>query len=366
MSENNAPLSGVKIVEFDAIGPVPLAAMILADLGAEVIRITRPAAMGAGAWDDVGGAVLHRDRDFLAMDLKDPDDRERLLDVIALADGLIEGLRPGVMERLGLGPDICQARNPRLVYGRMTGWGQTGPLAKSAGHDINYIAITGALHAMGRPEEPPPVPLNLVGDYGGGTMFLVTGMLAGLLSARNTGKGQVVDACITDGVASLMSLFHAWLPSGLWRDQPSANLLDGAAPFYRCYRCADGRDVAVGCLEPQFFALMIERLGLTDRGYDQQDRSGWPAMQADFAAVFATKSRDEWAEVFAGTDACVTPVLSMTEAPGHPHNKARETFVTRNGVMQAAPAPRLSGSQGCLRDPLEAALEDVVTRWRGG
>ncbi|MDI1296409.1 MAG: CaiB/BaiF CoA-transferase family protein, partial [bacterium] len=248
-------------------------------------------------------------------------------------------------------------------FGRMTGWGQSGPLAMRAGHDINYLSITGALHAMGDKGAPPPVPLNLVGDYGGGAMFLIFGLLSALLSAQKTGQGQVVDACITDGVASLMSLFYAWQPRGLWADAPASNLLDGAAPFYRCYACADGRHVAVGCLEPKFFAQMVDGLGLADRAYKQNDRTGWPAMQADFENVFATRTRDEWADHFSTTDACVTPVLAMREAPEHPHNRARGTFLQRNGLAQPAPAPRLDGTMGAITETTTADIADIVRRW---
>ena len=364
MSDRREPLSGIRIVELDAIGPVPLAAMLLADLGADVVRIARPSEAGPGVWSDVGGDILHRSRDVAYLNLKDARDREQLLGLIEHADALVEGFRPGVMERLGLGPDVCLTRNPRLAYGRMTGWGQSGPLSRQAGHDINYIAITGALHAMGRTDDPPGVPLNLVGDYGGGAMFLVSGLLAAILSARRTGVGGVVDACIVDGVSSMMSLFYAWLPKGTWRDEPVSNLLDGGAPFYRCYRCADGRDVAVGCLEPQFFAEMVRGLGLEDRGYDQNDQSGWPAMAADFDAVFATRTRDEWAAYFANTDACVTPVLSMEEAPTHPHNRARRTFIERNVTAQPAPAPRITGMSSAPGEPHEASIAEVIARWR--
>lgn len=358
------PLQGVRIVEIDAIGPIPLAAMLLADMGAEIVRVARPPSMGAGAWDDVGGAILHRSRDVIYLNLKDEKDRKSLLDLIAQADGLIEGYRPGVMERLGLGPDICLARNPKLVFGRMTGWGQNGPLALRAGHDINYISVTGALHAMGDRQGPPPVPLNLVGDYGAGAMFLITGLLAALLSARATGEGQVVDACITDGVASLMSLFYAWHPNGLWKDAPASNLLDGAAPFYRCYQCADGKHVAVGCLEPQFFAQMIAGLNLQDHTYNQNDPDGWPAMQADFERVFATRTRDQWADTFAETDACVTPVLSMEEAPLHPHNVVRGTFVQKDLHVQPAPAPRFSQMPGDIRASHENNITTLLARWK--
>ncbi|TVV77157.1 CaiB/BaiF CoA transferase family protein [Sphingomonas solaris] len=363
MTARTGPLAGVRIVEIDAIGPIPLAAMLLADMGADVIRIARPPGAVAAAWDDVGGDVLHRSRDVVWLNLKAPADRDALLDLIDRADALIEGYRPGVMERLGIGPEACLARNPRLVFGRMTGWGQTGPLALRAGHDLNYLAITGALHAMGDGMSPPPVPLNLVGDYGGGAMFLIAGLLAAILSARSTGRGQVVDAAITDGVPALMSLFHAWTPKGLWLDAPASNLLDGASPFYRCYRCADGRDVAVGCLEPQFFAQMVEALDLADRGYDQADRAGWPAMEADLAAVFYSRPRDHWAALFAQTDACVTPVLSLAEAPLHPHNIARHSFVTRHGEAQPAPAPKMNGTPPTITEPGETTVTAAIARW---
>lgn len=363
MTRSTGPLAGVRIVEIDAIGPVPLAAMLLADMGAEIVRVARPPSAGAGAWDDVGGDILHRSRAVTYLNLKDAGDRESLLSLIKNADALIEGYRPGVMERLGLGPDACLARNPAFVFGRMTGWGQSGPLALRAGHDINYLSITGALHGMGDGAGPPPVPLNLVGDYGGGAMFLIAGLLAAILSARATGKGQVVDACITDGVPSLMSLFYAWEPKGLWKDAPASNLLDGAAPFYRCYRCADGRDIAVGCLEPQFFAQMVKGLGLEDRGYRQDDRADWPRMEADLAACFASRPRDEWGALFAETDACVTPVLSMAEAPGHPHNAARGSFVTRGAIAQPAPAPRFSATAGAIAEPETLTIDAALARW---
>lgn len=356
------PLAGIRIIEIDAIGPIPLAAMLLAGLGADMIRVARPPG-GGSAWDDVGGDILHRGRDVLHLNLKDAADRERLLALVERADGLIEGYRPGVMERLGIGPDECLARNPRLVFGRMTGWGQTGPLALRAGHDINYLAITGALHAIGDGQAPPTVPLNLVGDYGGGAMFLIAGLLAGLLSAKTTGQGRVVDACITDGTAALMSLFYAWLPKGLWVDAPASNLLDGGAPFYRCYACADGRYVAVGALEPQFFAQLLAGLGLTERGYDQNDRASWSIMADDFAAAFAGAPRDTWAERFADTDACVSPVLSMAEAPDHPHNRARRTFACEQGIVQPMIAPRLSGVEGSLAAPRIVSIEDAIAGW---
>lgn len=354
------PLAGVRLVEMDAIGPVPLAGMILSGLGADIVRVARP---GQGAWADVGAAVLHRGRTHVALDLKQAVDRDRLLDLLAHADGLIEGSRPGVMERLGLGPEVCLARNPRLVYGRVTGWGQTGPLAQAAGHDINYIALTGALHAMGDAGGRPPVPLNLVGDYAGGTMFLALGMVSAILSARATGVGQVVDAAMVDGVATLMSLFQAFLATGQWTDARGVNLLDGSAPFYRCYACADGGHVAVGALEPQFFARLLAGLGIDPADFVQDDRAGWPAMERRFAAIFAGHPRDHWEARFAGTDACVTPVLSMREAADHPANRARGVFVEHDGVAQAAPAPRLSATPGTIGESRSVDIAAAIARW---
>lgn len=353
------PLAGIRIVEFDAIGPVPLAAMILADLGCDVVRIGR---------DDgraMGGGVLQRGRSHVSLDLKNPVERDQALDLIARADGLIEGLRPGVMERLGLGPDTCLVRHPALVYGRMTGWGQSGPRAQRAGHDINYIAVTGALHAMGNKDAPPMPPLNLVGDYGGGTMFLVTGMLAALLSAKASGQGQVVDAAMTDGTAVLTAMFRAFLANGMWRDEREANLLDGHAPFYRCYTCADGKFIAVGALEPQFFALLLAGLDIAADRFVQHDRSCWGEMAALFATTFASRSRNEWAAVFEQTDACVAPVLSFAEALDDPHNAARGTFVTDRGVVQPAPAPRFSRTPAFVDRSAEGESDvaTVLVRW---
>lgn len=343
MTKITGPLAGVRIVEMDAIGPVPLAAMVLADLGCEIVRIAR--APGSGqTWGDTGGVVLNRNRKHVHLDLKSPADREQALALIEKADGLIEGFRPGVMERLGLGPDVCLARNPRLVFTRMTGWGQIGPLALRAGHDINYIAITGALHAMGNPEVPPVPPLNMVGDYGGGAMFAVVGLLSAILSARATGAGQVVDVAMTDGTAALTSFFHAFTASGLWSDQRGANLLDGSKPFYRCYACAEGGHVAVGPLERQFFAQLLTGLGIAQDRFVQYDPAGWPEMEAAFAAAFLTRTRDQWDEVFRDTDACVSPVLSFSEAAHHPHNRDRATLVELDGVTQPAPAPRFAAT----------------------
>ena len=357
------PLSGLRILEFDGLGPVTFAGMVLADLGAEVLRLCRSADAGPAAFSEVGGAVLHRGRTPVGVNLKDPADLAGVLDLIGSADALIEGFRPGVMERLGLGPDVCADRNGRLVYGRITGWGQTGPMAQQVGHDINYIALSGALHAMGEPDRPPRPPLNLVGDYGGGAMMLVTGVLAALLEARTTGRGRVVDAAMTDGSALLMSLFQALGVRGLWSESRGANLLDGGAPFYRCYACADGRFIAVGALEPQFYDALITGLGLTHEEAPQLDLAAWPALHARFEAIFATRDRDDWAADFRDTNACVTPVLTGVEAARHPHNVARGTFVDP-GVLQAAPAPRFNGTPAePASEEASISLVDARSRW---
>lgn len=357
------PLSGLRILEFDGLGPVTFAGMVLADLGAEVLRLTRSADAGAPVFSEVGGAVLHRARPAVSVNLKDSEDQARVLQLIDGADALIEGFRPGVMERLGLGPDVCAARNPRLVYGRITGWGQTGPMAHQVGHDINYIALSGALHPLGEPDRPPRAPLNLLGDYGGGAMMLVTGLLAGLLEARTTGKGQVIDAAMTDGSALLMSLFHALAAKGLWSEARGANLLDGGAPFYRCYRCRDDRFVAVGALEPHFYAALIAGLELEPASAPQYDLAGWPALHARLEAVFATRDRDDWAARFERTDACVTAVLTPAEAARHPHNLARKTFVDGETV-QAAPAPRFGGTDPLAApQPQSLTLDGAVRLW---
>jgi alpha-methylacyl-CoA racemase len=357
----SGPLDGVRLIEMDAIGPLPLCGMILSGLGADIIRITRPG--GQGAWNDVGEAVVLRGRRNLALNLKDEADRSILLELVKHSDGLLEGARPGVMERLGLGPDECLGQNPRLVYGRMTGWGQDGPLRLAAGHDINYIAMTGALHAIGKAGHEPTVPLNLVGDYAGGAMFLALGTVSALHSAKSTGKGQVVDVAMVDGVANLLSLFHAFLSTGSWQDEPSSNLLDGAAPFYRCYACKGGGHVAVGALEPQFFAQLLEGLEIPADRYDQDDRSQWPTMEAEFAELFANRTRQDWEERFAGTDACVSPVLSMREAMTHPVNTARRVFMEHGGVAQAAPAPRFSATPGQVRETTTLSPAQALDAW---
>jgi alpha-methylacyl-CoA racemase len=337
----SGPLTGLRVIELAGIGPGPHAAMVLADLGADVVRVERP----SGGLDLAGGAQDHtlRGRRSLAANLKDPDDQRLLLDLVEKADVLLEGFRPGVTERLGIGPDECLARNPRLIYGRMTGWGQDGPLADRAGHDINYISLTGALHAIGRAGERPVPPLNLVGDYGGGSMLMVIGLLAALWERDRSGQGQVVDAAMVDGAGLINHLVWSLRSIGFWSDTPASNMLDGAAPFYDTYTCSDGGHVAVGAIEPQFYAALLDGLGLTGEDLPNQlDRDAWPGLKERFAAVFATRTRDEWAAVFEGTDACVTPVLSYAEAPQHPHLSARETFAELNGAMQPSPAPRFS------------------------
>ena len=335
-------LTGLKIIELAGIGPAPFAGMMLADHGAEVIRIDRP---GARSMVPTEKDVLLRGRTTIAVDLKTAQGAQVVRDLAAGADGLIEGFRPGVMERLGLGPDVLLADNPRLVFGRMTGWGQTGPWAQSAGHDIDYIALAGALHAFGRAGEKPTPPVNMVGDFGGGGMLLAFGMLAGLLSAARTGAGQVIDCAMVDGAALLMSMVWGFAGAGFWRDKRGVNLLDTGAHFYDTYETSDGKHLAVGAIEPQFYAELRRIAGMTDDAFDSQmDPSAWRGLKERCATIFATRTRDEWCALFDGTDACVAPVLSLGEAPLHPHNAARGTFVEAGGVMQPAPAPRLAGT----------------------
>ncbi len=356
------PLSGVKILEFAGIGPGPFCAMLLSDLGAEVVRIDRKGAMGGSKHD-----VTSRGRRSVAVDLKSPDGKEAVLRLVEQADGLLEGFRPGVMERLGLGPDVCLARNPRLVYGRMTGWGQHGPLAHAAGHDLNYIALTGALHAMGRAGEAPPPPLNLVGDFGGGALYLAFGIAAGLFEAERSGQGQVIDAAMTDGAASLMAMFYGMRSAGFWSDERAANLLDGAAPFYDTYECACGKWVAIGSIEPQFYALLLEKTGITDPAFSaQMDKSQWPALKAKLATVLKSKTRDEWCALMEGTDVCFAPVLDFEEALAHPHNKARDTFVEVAGVPQPNAAPRFSRTKEAVQGPAPMVgehTEEALLDW---
>src|SRR4051812_4093530 len=333
--------------------------MLLAELGADVLRVDRPG--GGTRLVPPEGEVLHRSRPCAAVDLKSAEGRDVVLRLVDSADVLVEGLRPGVTERLGLGPDECLARNPRLVYARMTGWGQDGPLAARAGHDINYLGLTGALHAIGPAGKPVP-PLNIGADFGGGSMFLVVGILAALLERAGSGRGQVVDAAMVDGASSLISMIHGMLSAGVWTDRRQANLLDGGAPFYDTYECADGRHVAVGPLEPQFYAAFVEGLGLTGTlPGGQYDVEHWPEHRRMFAEVLATRTRDEWAAAFAGTDACVTPVLSLYEAPDHPHLVSRGTFVEQDGVPQPGPAPRFSRTPGGVRGGPRLAGQDTLT-----
>ncbi|WP_428481889.1 CaiB/BaiF CoA transferase family protein [Pyruvatibacter mobilis] len=349
------PLSGVKVLEFAGIGPGPFCAMLLSDMGADVIRVDRKGAQGGSKFD-----ITARGRKSIALDLKNPDAIETVLKLVEKADILQEGFRPGVMERLGLGPDVVLKRNPKIVYGRMTGWGQEGPLALAAGHDINYISLTGALHAIGPKEGKPVPPLNLVGDFGGGALYLAMGMLAALLSARETGKGQVVDTAMTDGATSLMSMFFGFMASGMWEDDRYRNMLDGGAHFYDTYECSDGKFISIGSIEPQFYALLREKAGLDDAAYDaQMDKSKWPELKDKIAAVFKTKSRDEWCGIMEGTDICFAPVLSIGEAKDHPHNKARETIVEIDGVVQPNVAPRFFGTPSEIQGPPPSAGGDT-------
>lgn len=338
----SGPLAGLKVVELAGIGPGPHAAMILGDLGAEVVRVDRPTGGLQLGSPDAPDPTL-RGRRRVAADLKTPAGRDTVLRLVERADVLLEGYRPGVTERLGVGPADCHARNPRLVYGRMTGWGQEGPMAQRAGHDINYISLTGALHAIGRAGQRPVPPLNLVGDFGGGSMLLVIGVMSALWEAQRSGQGQVVDAAMVDGVSVLNQMFWGLLAQKAWIDSPEHNLLDGHAPFYDTYTCSDGRHVAVGAIEPQFYAALLAGLGLADADLPHQfDRDRWVGTKARFTEVFATRTRDEWTAAFEGTDACVTPVLAFGEVADHPHLAARGTVVERDGVAQAAPAPRFS------------------------
>ena len=351
------PLEGLKVVELAGIGPGPFCAMMLADLGAKVIRIQRP-----GAQPDPAD-VTTRGRDTITLDLRDPEAVERVLGFVDRSDVLIEGFRPGVMERLGLGPERCLERNESLIYGRMTGWGQYGPLAKAAGHDLNYIALSGALHAMGRPADPPAPPLNLVGDFGGGAMLLAVGLLAALFERNISGRGQVIDAAMTDGSALLATMFYGLKGAGHWTNQRGENLLDGGAYFYDTYACADGKYVAIGAIEPQFHAELLRRCGLEDEAFDDQmDRARWPLLKMRLADVFRIHARDEWCAILEGTDVCFAPVLDWDEAPEHPHNRARETFVSVDGIVQPAPAPRFSRTPPAVPTAARISDPDCVSR----
>ncbi|MFJ3230613.1 CaiB/BaiF CoA transferase family protein [Streptomyces sp. NPDC086787] len=343
----HGPLAGVRVVELAGIGPGPFAGMLLADLGADVVRVDRPG--GAALSIDPAYDITNRNKRSVLVDLKSPDGPARVLDLAERADILIEGYRPGVAERLGVGPADCHARNPRLVYGRMTGWGQDGPLAQRAGHDIAYIAVTGTLGMIGAPDEPPAVPANLVGDYAGGSLYLVVGVLAALHHARATGTGQVVDAAIVDGAAHLAAMIHGMLAAGGWQDRRGVNLLDGGCPYYGTYETADGRHMAVGALEPQFYAEFLRLMDLDDLADARKDWARWGELRDRVADRFRTRTRDEWTAVFADSDACVAPVLSLGEAPHHPHLAARGTFTDHSGITQPAPAPRFSATPTTVR-----------------
>ncbi|MEV4945336.1 CaiB/BaiF CoA-transferase family protein [Streptomyces sp. NPDC053755] len=357
------PLRGVRVVELAGIGPGPFAAMLLADLGADVVRVDRPG--GAGLGIDPAYDLTNRNKRSVLVDLKVPHGPTAVLDLVERADILIEGYRPGVAERLGVGPDACLARNPRLVYGRMTGWGQDGPLAATAGHDLAYIALTGTLHMIGPdPDGPPTVPANLVGDYAGGSLYLVVGVLAALQHARAHGEGQVVDAAIVDGAAHLATMIHGMLAAGGWQDRRGVNLLDGGCPFYGTYETSDGGHMAVGALEQRFYDEFVTLLGIEETAPARQDPGRWDELRTAVADRFRTRTRDEWTAVFAGTDACVAPVLSLREAPAHPHLAARSTFVEHEGLTQPAPAPRFSRTPGAVRSGpvLPGADTDEVAR----
>ncbi|MDP6567012.1 MAG: CaiB/BaiF CoA-transferase family protein [Alphaproteobacteria bacterium] len=349
------PLAGVRIVEFAGIGPGPFCGMMLSDMGAEVIRVDRP-----GTPSDAPKDALSRGRKSLALNLKHPGAVDVALRLLASADGLIEGFRPGVMERLGLGPEVCLGRNPRLVYGRMTGWGQDGPLAGAAGHDTNYIALAGVLHTIGPKGRPPVMPLNLIGDFGGGGLLLAFGMACALFEARASGRGQVVDAAMVDGAATLASVIFARHSQGAYVDERESNILDGGSHFARAYETKDGRHISIVSLEPQFYDLLLEKLGLDkDRFAEQMSRERWPEYTEELEAIFKSKSRDEWCEILEGTDVCFAPVLSLAEAPRHPHNLARRTFVEHDGFLQAAPSPRFSRTAAGIQSASRAAGADT-------
>lgn len=362
------PLEQIKVVELAGIGPGPMCAMLLSDMGAEVIRITRLSSSGLGIPVPARFDLLARGRLQVPVDLHRPEGVELVLRLVGNADALIEGFRPGVMERMGLGPDECLRRNPRLVYGRMTGWGQEGPLAQAAGHDINYIALSGALHSFGRKGEPPLPPLNLVGDFGGGALYLAFGLVCGILNAKLSGQGQVVDAAMVDGASSLMTMFYGLKAMGVWSQARGENLLDTGAHFYEVYETADGKFVTVGALEPKFYKELLTRLGLDGEELPgQMDRSHWTEMKEKFRALFKSKTRQEWCKILEGTDSCFAPVLSMEEAPYHPHNTARSTFQELDGILQPSPAPRFSRTPPKIRrpptPPSPEATREALLEW---
>jgi alpha-methylacyl-CoA racemase len=365
------PLKGVRIIEFAGIGPAPFAAMVLADLGAEVLIIDRKVpnqkTVGLSFFNLGQYALFNRGKQTIALDLKRPEGVATALRLVASADALIEGFRPGVMERNGLGPEVCLARNPRLVYGRMTGWGQSGPLAQAAGHDLNYLALSGTLSLGAPPGGQPWAPPAVLGDMGGGALVLALGVVSAILEARASGQGQVVDAAITDGSALLSTIFHAFRAAGVWEGPDHVSVLDSSAPFYSTYVCSDGKWISIGALEPQFYALLVEKCGLTDAAPAAQwDRAQWPVLKARVAKLVATRPRDEWCQLLEGTDACFAPVLDLNEAPAHSHNRARGTFIKVDGVTQPAPAPRFSRTVAAIRNPPpnpETADAAVLAAW---
>ena len=357
------PLTGIRVVEMAGIGPGPFTAMMLSDLGAEVIRVDRLSHKGTGHRAN----VLNRGRKSIAVDLKNPRGVETTLRLIEQADVVLEGFRPGVMERLGLGPEECLSVNPRLIFARMTGWGQTGPLSQAAGHDINYISIAGALGAMGYADRPPAPPLNLVGDFGGGAMYLLTGILAALVERATSGQGQIIDAAMTDGTASLLSPFFGLMAMNMWTTDRFSNRLDGGAFYYGSYECSDGKYISIGSLEPQFYAELLEKAEITDPEFQEQlDEAAWPAKREKLDQLFKTRTRQQWCDIMEGTDVCFAPVLDLKEAPAHPHNIDRKTFVELDGVVQPAPAPRFSRTQGEIQGPAAMAGEhtrEVLSAW---
>ena len=363
----NGPLNGLRVVELAGIGPGPMACMMLADMGADVIKVDRLTDAGLGIAMPAKYQVLHRSRPSIAVDLKSPDGLAVVKRLIERADVLIEGFRPGVTERMGLGPDQCLASNPKLVYGRMTGWGQDGPMARAAGHDMNYIALTGALNAIGPAEAPPVPPLNLVGDFGGGTLYLLVGVLAALLEAQQSGKGQVVDAAMVDGAASLMTTFFGLKAAGLWSNERGANLLDGGAHFYSVYETSDGKYVSIGSIEAKFYAELLEKTGLDPADLPPQMKpESWPVIREKLTEIFKTKTRDEWCAIMEGSDICFAPILNLDEAPEHAHMKARGTFAEVDGVVQPAPAPRFSRTPGAIRRPPSppgADTDEALAAW---
>jgi alpha-methylacyl-CoA racemase len=364
----SGPLHGIKVLELAGIGPGPFAAMLLADMGADVVRVDRAGSVRGGDPAAPPADVLNRGRRSVGIDLKNPDGVETLLTLVEQADVLLEGFRPGVCERLGFGPEVCRARNPRLVFGRMTGWGQSGPYAQAAGHDINYIALAGALNSFGRAGERPVAPVNMVGDFGGGGMFLAFGVVCALVERQSSGLGQVVDTAMVDGSAVLMTMIHAFHAMGIWSEEKGTNILDTGAPFYDTYETSDGKYVTIGSIEPQFYAELVQRLGLEDDPVfvRQHDRSQWPEGKDRLVELFRTKTRDEWCELLEATDVCFAPVLSLTEAPKHPHNVERGTFVERDGVVQPAPAPRFDRTPGGIQRPPAHAgqhTDEVLAEW---